>query len=403
MALLRRTIPNQFGLYYSSDRGNNTDYLGGDQDGDTPNFQLLKDDLRTTEPYITVWLVCEFLTLLALILFFIGTFIIRQPKDKSNALPFKTIFGSLFGFIISRILSIALLFLYVFDSNVTRSYVALNMVEMIFNLLAVVLLYSILYRTIHRHLERYTEGEPFARVILAHWTILGVLSALAVTNCATRIASLALTVQESSSATLLAQHDSRLTVARAVIFMVISLEILGWGIFIFVRPIAPQTRNKTGEIALIASGLFFFVLLLTDTANSIQYTLLRATPPAYVYAITTFVEFIFITGVYMGIIICSIQWQKDVANAAVPTQPQQKRQSSTPPSPAGTNPQWNRQSTYQPYRPSMAEVLDKNPPVQQYQQDYSPQEPSPATRFYTSSGRSRFGQRQSRPISGGKF
>lgn len=86
MALLRRTIPDIYeSLEVSSDR----------PDGWDSEINLLRSDLQTTDPYITVWLVCEFLTLLALILFFIGAFIIPHPKDQTARLPFKTIFGSI--------------------------------------------------------------------------------------------------------------------------------------------------------------------------------------------------------------------------------------------------------------------------------------------------------------------
>lgn len=122
------------------------------------------------------------------------------------------------------------------------------MVEIIFYLPAMVLLYSIFYRIIHRHLESFSEGDKFATVILAHTTILGVLSALAIANCATRIASLALAVPQSPSAAAVYQHDSRLTTARAVIFLVISMEIVGWTVFILLKSDTYKSVSKVDPI-----------------------------------------------------------------------------------------------------------------------------------------------------------
>ncbi|KAL4892266.1 hypothetical protein BDV59DRAFT_202776 [Aspergillus ambiguus] len=353
------------------------------------DVSLSESDLQTTNPYITVWLVCEFLALLALIVFFIGTFLIQQPKDPAKTLPIKTVWGSILSYIISRILSIAVLFLYVLNKTVQLNYVAINMLEIIFYLLAWVLLFSVFYRVTHRHLESFSEGEPFPRVILAHWTILGVLSALAIANCATRIASLALAVNQSVSAEAVYQQDSRLSTARAAIFMLISLEILAWTIFIL-----RKSQSKTGTVALLVGILMCFAQNLTATITIIQTSLVDRPLPPYVNAVATLIEFFCILGIYTGIIICSLQWQKSDDNTETAVQPPPSR-SSFPSTLKGKEPS---RPQYQPYRPSMSEVLAQQQRPQhqgQSSQGFPP-------RYYMVSGRSTFDQREAR-MSGGSY
>ncbi|EAU29495.1 predicted protein [Aspergillus terreus NIH2624] len=217
--------------------------------GWTSDISLAQSDLQTTDAYTTVWLVCEFLTLLALIVFFIGSSMIQAPNDRTKALPVRTVFGSILSYMVARILSIAVLFLYVFNRTVSRSYAVVNMFEIIFNLLALVLLYSIFYRIVHRYLEGFAEGDAFPRVTLAHWTLLGVLSALAIANCATRIASLAVAVNQSQTAEALYQQDSRLTTARGAIFTLVSLEILAWTVFILRNTDSQGSPNKVRSVS----------------------------------------------------------------------------------------------------------------------------------------------------------
>ncbi|KAL5361155.1 hypothetical protein BJX96DRAFT_175971 [Aspergillus floccosus] len=382
--LQRRTIPDVLpSLERSSQRH-----------GWTSDLSLAQSDLQTTDAYRTVWLVCEFLTLLALIVFFIGTFMIQPLKDRTKALPVRTVFGSILSYMVARILSIAVLFLYVFNRTVLRSYVVVNMFEIIFNLLALVLLYSIFYRIVHRYLEGFADGEPFARVILAHWTLLGVLSALAIANCATRIASLAVAVNQSSTAEALYQQDSRLTTARGVIFTLVSLEILFWTVFILRKTDTQESPNKTGIIALAVAILSSFVQNLTTTITTIQSSLTNYSP-AYLSAVATLIEFFCVLGIYTGVIICSLQWQKtndDAAAAAAAPQPTPSPSfHSTPKGKQPSRPQ------YQPYRPSMGEVLDQ----QHLAQPHGESSRGFAPRYYVTPGRSTFDQRAAR-MSGGR-
>ncbi|KAG2421878.1 hypothetical protein HFD88_005854 [Aspergillus terreus] len=365
--------------------------------GWTSDISLAQSDLQTTDAYTTVWLVCEFLTLLALIVFFIGSFMIQAPKDRKKALPVRTVFGSILSYMVARILSIAVLFLYVFNRTVSRSYVVVDMFETIFNLLALVFLYSIFYRIVHRYLEGFAEGDAFPRVILAHWTLLGVLSALAIANCATRIASLAVAVNQSRSTEALYQQDSRLTTARGAIFTLVSLEILAWTVFILRKSDSKESPNKTGTIALALAVASSFAQNLTTTITTIQSSLTNHSP-AYLNAVATLVEFFCVLGIYTGIIICSLQWQRSIDDAEAAAEAAAARsppsRSSFHPTPKGKQPS---RPQYQPYRPSMGEVLDQ----QHLSQPHGESPQGFAPRYYMTSGRSKFDQRAAR-MSGGR-
>ncbi|GES66563.1 integral membrane protein [Aspergillus terreus] len=366
--------------------------------GWTSDISLAQSDLQTTDAYSTVWLVCEFLTLLALIVFFIGSFMIQAPKDRTKALPVWTVFGSILSYMVARILSIALLFLYVFNRTVSRSYVVVNMFEIIFNLLALVLLYSIFYRIVHRYLEGFAEGDAFARVILAHWTLLGVLSALAIANCATRIASVAVAVNQSQPAEALYQQDSRLTTARGAIFTLASLEILGWMVFILRKTDLQKSQNKTGTIALALAVVSSFAQNLTTTITTIQSSLIDHSP-AYLNAIATLVEFFCVLGIYTGIIICSLQWQKSIDDATAAAE--ETAAARSPPSRSSFHPtskgKQPSRPQYLPYRPSMGEVLDQ----QHLAQPHRESSQGVAPRYYMTSGWSKSDQQAAR-MSGGR-
>lgn len=157
----------------------------------------------------------------------------------------------------SQIVSVIFLMGYFFEATVKQSYAVLGILQLIFGLLALLLLCYALFRVVHAALERISfPTGPSILVARGHWGAVGVLSGVVIANCAVRIASIVKDVEGGPAARGIAVHDNRLTTARAVLFMIISLEILLWAIFSTAKSFSDSGRPDS---KVSGHSLFFFL------------------------------------------------------------------------------------------------------------------------------------------------
>ncbi|KAI9035287.1 uncharacterized protein KD926_003781 [Aspergillus affinis] len=304
-------------------------------------IHLLRSDLGPL-PYTTVWLVSEFLILVALLVFLPGACTIKQSSCGATALfPTLAVIGSLVSYLLSQILSVILLLVYFLEATVKQSYVVAGILQMIFRLLALLLLCYALYQVILGALERISFPVGLSILVRkGHWGVVGILSIVVIANCVLRIVSVVKTVEGIDAG--IAAHDNRLTTSRAILFMITSLEILLWATLSIFRS-SSSSELLTRTISLVTSALSYLVLTLTSTIRTIRYVYLHVPEPGYVNAACAVVEFFSIVGIYTGLIIYWIQIEKEEEALSIESHLRDRYASERKP--------------YVPYRPSIGEVL----------------------------------------------
>ncbi|KAA8648139.1 uncharacterized protein ATNIH1004_004022 [Aspergillus tanneri] len=297
--------------------------------------------------YITLWLVSDFHTLLALILFLVGAYVIKPLKGTPTRLLSMALIVSISSYILSQVLSITFLLLAYLEATVKQSYVVMMILQMILYLLALLFLYFALCRTLQRSLDQSPIPAKISTIVTTiHWGILGTLSLLAVANCAVQIAAIVKSVDRSSDALHMTHYDNRVATARAILFMVGSLEIFLWAVL----PVIKRTSRPLGSkvkiraISFATASLFYLVLNFTTAIRTILYMQLRIPEPQYVNAACAVVEFFSVVSIYTGIIVHCMQLQNDDISST-----QARPRIIYPP----------RMSPYIPYRPSIGEVLSQ--------------------------------------------
>ncbi|KAH8429417.1 uncharacterized protein LDX57_007080 [Aspergillus melleus] len=336
MAPWRRSTAFSESLLFSPDSYNHNSWVA--------DIHLLRSDLGPL-PYTTVWLVSEFLILVALLVFFPGACTIKQSSCGATALfPSLAVIGSLVSYILSQILSVILLLVYFLEATVKQSYVIAGILQMIFRLLALLLLYYALYQVILEALERVSfPAGLFTLVKRGHLGVLGVLSIVITANFALRIVSVGRAV-EGTDAGIVA-HDNRLTTSRVILFMIISLEVLLWVVFyIFTSSSSSELLDSQARsISLVTSALSYLILTLTSAIGTIRYVYLHVPEPGYVNAACALVEFFSIVGIYTGLTIYWIQIERDEEAISIRNRLRSRHSSERKP--------------YITYRPSIGEVL----------------------------------------------
>jgi hypothetical protein len=118
---------------------------------------------------------------------------------------------------------------------VKQSYVVMLMIQQIFWLLALFLMFFVFYRVIQAYLSRIANGgKTFLPVSILHSVFLGVLGILMVVNAAMYIALVVMEVNGKSQRQLLGPY-SQILEAVVIISWLMSLEILLWTIFIIAK------------------------------------------------------------------------------------------------------------------------------------------------------------------------
>lgn len=154
-------------------------------------------------------------------------------------------------------MNIITLFLGIFKANVQQSYVVVSMLNQIFYLIALMLGFYIFWKLIQKLLERLAEDKPskaFAPVAVAHWVLLGILSALSAAECALYIAFVVKGVNVGERYMKLAYEYNKVSAALSIFCWLASLEAFCWIIFVFVNS-APDRRVRLYIPCLITTRL----------------------------------------------------------------------------------------------------------------------------------------------------
>ncbi|KAH2159298.1 hypothetical protein KXW33_005698 [Aspergillus fumigatus] len=297
----------------------------------------------------------EFLTLGVLFLFLFGCFFIRQPKALPKCLPKKALVFGILSYILAELLTIPYMFFYICEVTVKQSYVVMLMLQTIFWLLAMFLIFYVFCRVIQAYLNRIANGgKAIFPVSILHWVLLGALGVLMVVNAAMYIALLVMEVNGSIQRQIV-RHYNKITEARIIVEWLMSLEVLLWTTYIIAKS---KFSSKTGSITLALGGFFLFVLNLEQLIVTIMYNFESKIPPPYLNMAVSIVSFFCTVGIYFGLIFCCIQWckaskfysQEHAQNVqhAPYAQHAQHIQSLPPPPPPGS---YAPMSSYQPYQP----------------------------------------------------
>lgn len=293
------------------------------------------------EAYPKVWLVFEALCLAALLGFLMWSCFIRQPRgDPKKPLPIKTVIASILSYAMqvlllskvicvltansARMMNIITLFLGIFKANVQQSYVIVSMLNQIFYLIAVMLGFYIFWKLIQKLLERLAEDKPskaFAPVAIAHWVLLGILSALSAAECALYIAFVVKGINVGERYMKLAYEYNKVSAALSILCWLASLEAFCWIIFVFVSS-APDRRvrlyiscsinemltKQAGLVPLSVGSFFFFLINFVLAILQIIYVLEQNMAPEYLDATRTIIEFFCTLGIYAGVLLCFRKW-----------------------------------------------------------------------------------------------
>jgi hypothetical protein len=133
------------------------------------------------------------------------------------------------------------------NANVEMYYVIDLMLNEFFYLVAGCVIFFIFYHLIHSVLDRLTDaGKPYAVVAIIHWVILGLVSVLSLATFALYVAFQVQIVQNDYFAPLTSSYND-LEAARAIIWWILSLEVVAWFIFIVIKAGSHRFASKVSQ------------------------------------------------------------------------------------------------------------------------------------------------------------
>lgn len=106
-----------------------------------------------------------------------------------------------------------------------------------FDLFSSCLVFFVFYNLIHGLLDRLTDaGKPYAVVSAVHWVVLGVVSMLSIAAWGLYIAFEVLEVTKGyTSSNNVIMADIKVGSVQAIVYWLISLEILAWPLFVVTK------------------------------------------------------------------------------------------------------------------------------------------------------------------------
>jgi hypothetical protein len=121
------------------------------------------------------------------------------------------------------------------ETVVTNYYLIDVFLYVFFLSLSECMLIFVFYNIIHKLLDRLTDsGRPYAAVVIIHWIVLALAVVLAVASWALYVGYEVTSVQDSFPYRL-GRIYTKVESARAILYWIVSLEILAWSIFATVK------------------------------------------------------------------------------------------------------------------------------------------------------------------------
>ncbi|KAJ5356849.1 PDZ-binding protein CRIPT [Penicillium concentricum] len=247
----------------------------------------------------------DILSLIAFIIFLIWTCTIRN-----RSLPLKGIICALTCFICSQINIIVTDSLYIAEEEVKMYYVIDYMLQGFFLVMGNCITFYVFWSLIHRFLGLLTSSsKPHVAVTIIHYLLFALIFVVSLAQTALYIAYWVGIVTDNYD--LLMLHYSELTAAIHIIYWLLSMEVIGWTIFVIKKAGSHHFVSKMPASALVNAAFCWFAGCLTWAVIYIHYSLMSASYyPIYLNLVTSIIQFIFWVGTYTGILLCCAKWHR---------------------------------------------------------------------------------------------
>ena len=216
--------------------------------------------------------------------------------------------------------------LYVATTEVMMYFLITYMLSQFFSFLGNCLLFYIFWGLIHRLLGRLTDsGKPYAAVTIVHWVLFSLTLLFSLAAWAVYVVY---TVGSVTYSTFITAMDwINIGSAIHILYWILSLEILAWSIFVFVKAGSHRFVSKVRAqrilrmitlisvqmpvLALISATVGWFALNLAWMVVWIRYNLERRnTVPEWHNTAQAVVNFIFWVVTFVGILLCCSKWRR---------------------------------------------------------------------------------------------
>ncbi|KAJ5497376.1 PDZ-binding protein CRIPT [Penicillium fimorum] len=246
----------------------------------------------------------DILALIAFVIFLVWTCTIRN-----RGLPLNGIICALTSFICSQINIIVWASLYIAEAEVKMYYVISLMLRNFFMVMGICLTFRVFWSLTHRFLGLLTSsGKPHAAVTTVHYLLFAIIFVVSLAQVALYIVSWVGTVTIRHE--LLKLPVGTLTAAIYIIYWVLSMEMLGWTIFVIKKAGSNHFVSRMPAGALVNAAVCWFAVCLTWAVIYIRYSVLDSTYPMYMDLTRAIVQFIFWVGTYTGILLCCAKWDR---------------------------------------------------------------------------------------------
>ncbi|KAJ5647742.1 hypothetical protein N7490_004114 [Penicillium lividum] len=247
------------------------------------------------------------LTFLALTTFLVWACAIR-PSNQ----PLKGVIAALVMWMVTQLTAIIYEILVLASTVVKQYYVIDFILEDLFEVIFNCILFLVFYQIIHELLDRLTDsGKPYAPLRVIHWIVVSILAILSLAEFAVYVVFEYRIVEDTL--TLSFYNDWRKFYGvRCLIYFVVAFEIFAWSVFVAVKG-KHRFGSRTPLFALILGSLSWFGCSLMHGVVAIRYYLMPSKyayidQPEYLGVITSVFEFVFVIGIFTGVLFCLMNW-----------------------------------------------------------------------------------------------
>ncbi|KAF3385618.1 hypothetical protein F1880_002974 [Penicillium rolfsii] len=244
------------------------------------------------------------LTVIALVAFLVWTRLIHKGRGQ-----WKGVLWALLTYLLSMITILVYEIFFFANATVQMYYVIDLMLNEFFGLIAGCLVFFVFYHLIHSILDRLTDaGKPYAVVVIVHWVVLGLVFVVSLATVGLYVTYQIQTVQNDYNSSVAKRYND-LEAARAIVWWILSLEIVAWLIFIVVKAGSHRFASKFPIFTLLGGSIAWMALNLTFAVIYIRYSLENVIPPDYLTCVESALQFFFLVGTFVGILLSCMKWR----------------------------------------------------------------------------------------------
>ncbi|KAJ5718344.1 hypothetical protein N7488_003990 [Penicillium malachiteum] len=248
------------------------------------------------------------LILLALLKFAVWACTIRPTIS-----PLRGAIAALTIWLLSQVLDVIIDILYLANATVKEYFNIAYILAYLFSLVAYCLVFMVFYSIIHKLLDRLTDsGRPYAILSAFHWGVLAVVTVVSLADFGVYTALIVKEVEENYTVKLL-RDSNKLYAARTIIYFIVALEILSWGIYVALKAGAHRFTSKMPIFAVITGSLCWFGHTLMFAIIAMKYYLgnpFYVSVPVYLALVQDVLQFVFVIGIFSGILLSMMNWYK---------------------------------------------------------------------------------------------